>query len=193
MSHFAVAVLVEEPVTRDSAEEAVRPLLEPYRESDEWFGDGTRWDWWVIGGRWSGVLDGFDPGDEIENWEVCWLCDGTGVRPGGRERFGDRWFRDCNGCNGCMGNGLSFKHAPSWMPHDNDVLPIAEIDPTFVPAAIVTPDGNWHEEGRPGWFGTRIPDEGGSEPKPGAVWEAVVKAIYEQHPDATAVLVDCHV
>lgn len=37
--------------------------------------------------------------------EPCELCNGTGVRPGGKEEFGEAWFNSCHGCNGCMGKG----------------------------------------------------------------------------------------
>lgn len=38
---------------------------------------------------------------------TCYLCSGTGERPGGREQFGDEWYAGCNGCNGCNGTGES--------------------------------------------------------------------------------------
>lgn len=78
-------------------------------------------------------------------------------------------------------------------PYEHDVAFLPDLDPAFIPSAVVTPDGKWHERGRPGWFGTTIEDEQGNGPKPEAVWEATVRALYEQNPEATAVLVDCHV
>ena len=37
--------------------------------------------------------------------ENCDCCNGTGVRPGGKEQFGEAWFKNMNGCNGCKGKG----------------------------------------------------------------------------------------
>jgi hypothetical protein len=192
MSHFPVLVLTERELEPQEAEDAVGPLLELYSEEGEWFAEGTRWDWWAVGGRWSGVLGGVEPTDDLDNYEVCWLCDGTGVRPGGRERFGDAWFKGCNGCNGCSGNGCSLKHPAEWKQAGN-VARLADVPTEFVPTAVVTPDGKWHEEGRMGWFGMMRDDEQGNGPKPEAVWAAAVRALLEQHPEATAILVDCHV
>ncbi|MBA9067468.1 hypothetical protein FHR71_001198 [Methylobacterium sp. RAS18] len=65
-----------------------------------------KWDWWVLGGRWSGMLaPAYDPHKDPENFETCWLCAGTGVRTDGRSGAG---------CNGCDGTGRSLKHAPKW-------------------------------------------------------------------------------
>jgi hypothetical protein len=41
-----------------------------------------KWDWWQIGGRWTGALtQDYDPTKDIENQEWCDLCGGTGNRP----------------------------------------------------------------------------------------------------------------
>lgn len=191
MSHFPVLVLIDEQVEREGAEKAVTPLLAPYDENGEWFAEGSRWDWWVVGGRWTGALDGYQPHEDIRNYEVCNLCEGTGVRPGGLEEFGIDWFEGCNGCNGCSGNGIRY-NGFGLDPHPGDVRPVAQLN-GFIPTALITPDGRWHEEGRPGWWGATIEDEEGHGAKGEQVWEAAVKALYEQHPEATAVLVDCHV
>ncbi len=213
MSHFPVLVLVEEDVDRERAADAVTPLLAAYDENGEWFREDSRWDWWVVGGRWTGAIapSGYDPFTDPANQERCFLCDGTGDRPGwvtygpgedGARIFADDWAEKCNGCNGCHGKGnrLAFQ----FQECDEDVVPVSRLAPKtydledgsqvkFLPTAIVTPDGRWHERGRVGWLGELIDDEGGNEEKSRALWEAAVAAILEQHPAATAVLVDCHV
>jgi hypothetical protein len=190
MSHFSVLVLTEDEVTRESAEAVVTPLLAPYDENDEWFADGSRWDWWVVGGRWTGSLDGYKPHEDINNFEVCTLCQGAGVRPDW-DRFGGDWYESVNGCNGCFGNGISL--AFSYLPHPGDVQPVGNVAPDFVPFAIVTPTGEWLEQGRMGWFGMTTTDESGADEKPEELWAAAVRSTLEQHPEVTAVLVDCHV
>jgi hypothetical protein len=30
--------------------------MQPFDENGGWLADGTRWDWWVIGGRWDGYM-----------------------------------------------------------------------------------------------------------------------------------------
>jgi hypothetical protein len=192
VSHFATVVLVDEPVTRETAADVVSPLLAPYDENGEWLAEGSRWDWWVIGGRWTGELTGdCDPRDDIANYEVCNLCGGTGERPDGLVRFGRGWVESVNGCNSCFGNGITL--SGSFQAYDRDVAPLSSVSADFTPFAVVTPDGNWHEQGRMGWFGCVWKDEQGDGEKPEVLWAAAVKALYEQHPNATAVLVDCHV
>jgi hypothetical protein len=54
MSHFFVCVIV--PPETEHIEDKVAELLAPYDENGEWSRNGSRWDWWVIGGRWDGEL-----------------------------------------------------------------------------------------------------------------------------------------
>jgi hypothetical protein len=41
----------------------------------------------------------------------CWICNGTGDRPGwvyyenGQRKFTDEWSQHCNGSNACQGKG----------------------------------------------------------------------------------------
>lgn len=57
MSHSAVLVAIE---PTDDIDAAVTYQMAPFDENGEMFGDGTRWDWWQIGGRYSGRLHGKD-------------------------------------------------------------------------------------------------------------------------------------
>lgn len=192
MTHFATLVLVDETLTREQAEDAVTPLLAPYDENGQWFAEGSRWDWWVVGGRWTGALDPeYDPRTDPRNIEVCDLCSGTGTRPDGLARFGADWVKSTHGCNGCYGTGKRLAY--SLAEHERDVRPVAELPEGLVPGAVITPDGSWHEQGRAGLFGMMIEDEEGNGEKPAEVWAATFKAMLEQHPEATAVIVDCHV
>jgi len=191
MTHYAALVLTE-----TGSDEEVDRLLAAYSENGEWFADGSRWDWWVIGGRFTGLLDSYAPEKDPANIEACDLCAGTGERPGGREEFGAEWYQRCHGCNGCDGTGQRVKWPTQWAPHDGDRQPASQLlsEPLqYMPHAVVTPDGKWHENERLGWFNTPIPNEQGTDPAPEDLWKAAVAALIEQHPDAVAVVVDCHV
>lgn len=179
------------------ADDAVEPLLDPYRDHDLDLDleaeDGIRWDYYTVGGRWTGELtvNDYDPFEDIENMEVCIFCGGTGERA----TFplpGHEW-EAVGGCNGCFGNGLSMRSKCStWLPYDGDVAPLSEVDPEFLPAAVVTPDGKWYErEGYDGSPDVSIEVALDNREKRDARWRATVNALYEQHPGATAVLVDC--
>ena len=124
MTHFAVLVLTNE---KDDIRAAVDKLLAPYDENGEFFREGSRWDWWEVGGRWRNAL-------------------------------------------------LPFDHAP-----------VSEVPTDIRVTAIVTPDGQWHERGRPGWWGA-ILDE-----RPDDEWAADTARLLGENQFATAVVVDCHV
>jgi len=109
----------------------------------------SKWDWYVVGGRWDGVIqgearksndNGFNFGDE--HHQV-----GHNIRP--------------------------VKTFPEPMP-DKDI-----------PFAIVTPDGEWHEKGKMGWF-ANVSDEDDD-------WKSRARTILANHKSCVAVGVDCHI
>lgn len=61
-----------------------------YSERDEktgrfgyWENQSAKWDFWSVGGRWSGLLyPNYDPHTDPRNQEKCSQCQGTGIRPG---------------------------------------------------------------------------------------------------------------
>lgn len=87
----------------------------------------AKWDWWVVGGRWTGHLHPFyDPTEDPSNSEKCWLCRGTGKRDDelGREmRLSDPTYT----CNGCRGTGWMVKHPPQWKKFAGDQMMVGNI------------------------------------------------------------------
>lgn len=194
--HFPVLVIVPgEPETAIAHADA---LLEPFCEDGEWGRDGSRWDWWVVGGRWTGALDGYEPEKDPRNIEVCQICGGTGQRDWTGLDVTPEWIAECNGCNACKGTGQSLKWPTQWVDHPGDIVPIRELrflSESFVPHAVLTPDGVWHEECRVGLFGcSSDADDGGFHIVSGeGDWTTKVAQLLKQHEDGTVVLVDCHV
>lgn len=98
----------------------VSQAMDPYDENREveqcadgddmyWRNPIGFWDWYQIGGRFTGLLDGYDPLTDPALLEVCRWCDGTGQR---NDEVG-RAFRTENPdytCNGCNGKGKN----PVW-------------------------------------------------------------------------------
>lgn len=154
MSHASVIVaLPKAKIDADGLESALAWELFPFDENGECFKDGSRWDWYQIGGRFTGNLDGYDPYTDPRNMETCDLCAGTGVRPNGLEQFGADWVNSCNGCNGCDGKGK--RVAFQLKKHAGDVLTVArtlEIG-KFQSAYAFLSNRHWHEAERMGWFG----------------------------------------
>ena len=55
----------------------------------------------------------------------------------------------------------------------------------FIPFAVLTPDGTWHEKGKMGWWAI-VTDEQDN-------WHAQVAELYARHADDYGVVVDCHI
>lgn len=114
-------------------EEAVEKMLAPYSENLEvalvtdedgetyWTNPRSFWDWWQIGGRWTGYLSDYDPNLDPNNIETCTPCGGSGTRPDGVERFGAEWAEANNGCNGCNGTGMRISWPTQWAKHEGDI------------------------------------------------------------------------
>jgi hypothetical protein len=85
-------------------------MLAPYSEhANE---DHGWWDWWQIGGRYTGRLSGYNPRLNPDNIETCDLCNGTGTRPD---------MTVANGCNKCDGKGAALKWPTQWGLHSGDI------------------------------------------------------------------------
>ena len=141
----------------------------------------SKWDWWVIGGRWQGDLDpDYDSTKDERNYSICKYCNGTGDRP---DLEPPEWKKECNGCNSCHGTGKSMNFTLA--PHDEgNIKPVSEIL-DYVPFAILTPDGRWHEEGKMGWWACVSNEQEN--------WPAIAKRILQEHQSCTAVLCDLHI
>ena len=96
---------------------------ENVNEFMEGYGDDV-WDWWQVGGRWSGTLDGYDPYSDEANKKDCWLCDSTGMRNdelGKQSRKEDPDYK----CNGCNGTGKMDKWPTDFGDRDGDAMPLS--------------------------------------------------------------------
>jgi hypothetical protein len=95
----------------------------------------SKWDWYVIGGRWDG-----------------WIHD----RVNTSERL-----------------------------EDNTVTTEEAVARNKIPHAIITPDGQWHERGRMGWWASLLTEN--------EHWDEEAKAIFARYPGHQVVIVDAHI
>lgn len=84
MSHAMIIVAIDGSVMQNDLQEAVGAQMAPFDEAEECFKRGSRWDWWVIGGRYSGRLLGHD---YLRRSEV----DETGCAEHSRNRAIESW------------------------------------------------------------------------------------------------------
>lgn len=218
MSHFLCLVLVEpDQEVEDAVERLPAPYDEnievpPYEhvcycveddapdpECYDCHGEGvvdstynpkSKWDWYQIGGRWSGLFaQDYDPEKDPRNQEVCDLCGGTGHR---RDLI---WYRAEHGgvtaapptpdaepvpwCNGCAGKGQRVMWPTQWIPAPGNTSRVGDLPEGTVPYAVVTPNGEWYEKGL---SRNENPD-----------WDLVAAKIFNYYPDRIAVAVDCHI
>ena len=148
----------------------------------------SKWDWWEVGGRWSGMLN----------------LDGKPVNSG---RVGDLDFT--KGVKEAYDTHLRFwdvvvEHKPAKADEDyfsiynesyyreyyGDRETYARHMSQFSTYAVVTPDGVWHGKGDMGWWGCS--SESAEEAKS---WEDHYKERFldAADPDWILTIVDCHI
>lgn len=189
--HFSACVVVPVGTTYAEAETLVKPLMAPYdenlcthyEESDGECSCDGQWDWWVIGGRYTGMLSEYDPTQDPLNFERCMICGGSGLRdrtssPFAGEYTDDQWaewVKWSGGCNGCQGKGraLSFR----LRPFEGDIAPATYAINARVPYTVVCEHG---------WTGRF------EYPQDEEAHYAAVKEHLELHRDEWVVVVDYH-
>jgi hypothetical protein len=135
-------------------------------------GDGLKWDWYQIGGRWTGLFDGYRPDDDSKLMETCTWCDGTGKRNDSR-------------CNGCDGTGKRTKWPTDWPIRPMaDSIPCAKLTQDHLDTCCaVVVNGYWHSSERyEPWQGA------GSMLQP----QEMPPVDWLQTIGLVAVIVDCH-
>jgi len=124
----------------------------------------------------------------------CEECNGTGQRPttyNPKSKWdwwvvGGRWDGSIQKNQRSSDNGFNF--GPQHRELGNNIAPTEFLlDNLFVPFAILTPDGEWHERGEMCWFAV-VANE-----KDGVCWEDTVFQIYGAYPNHFAVACDLHI
>ena len=148
----------------------------------------SKWDWWEVGGRWTGILKmGGKPvssgrfGDltlshddkeayayHLRFWDV--VVDHQPAKPG--EDF------------------TSFYRESYYREYYGDRETYARYQTQFSTYAVVTPDGVWHGKGEMGWWGCS--SESADQAKD---WEEHYKERFldTADPDWVLTIVDCHI
>lgn len=209
MSHFVVSVI-------HKPDQDIDELLAPYMENccgtpdykylefyeDEeyevdpvmgkrgyWQNPNAKWDWYQIGGRWSGYFE--HNGKEYNTIPVDWYPEGID-----QKRY-DNAIADYNKWKSGVASEeeLPFELAFFKREYIEEKYPTAEFYAMIRAAnwerAVVTPDGQWHEVGEMGWFACS--DETGQETYDWAVnFEKNFIAQY-RNKGYVITAVDCHI
>ena len=151
--------VIHEPTDPAALEAMIAEALAPH--------EGAAWDWWQIGGRWTGRFTGYNPEADPANQEPCRLCGETGTR---------QWESGAASCNGCEGKGIAVKWPTRWQRYSGDTQPITTALLAPIPSAVVTPDGEW----------VVMPEDTPETAR--ARWEALCR----QWPMSAVTIVDAH-
>ncbi len=131
----------------------------------------------------------------------CQSCNGTGTRvtrynPQSKWDWwviGGRWDGWIYGPEREMacGDGMGgFNFGDEHRQVKNNCRPVSEItadDPHYVPFAILTPESEWIEQGKMGWWAIV------SDAMEDVKWHETVKAVLARYQGHLAVAVDCHI
>lgn len=211
MSHYAVAVISDGTKT---FEELLAPYDEnlevaPYLDDDgesTTYNPKSKWDWWAIGGSFAGWLKArrgqwgegsafsnnprkpgeydiaeigdvdFSPDQQIYTeslrlWEI--VVEDSPLRIGEKDL-----------------TRSPYHNKTYFMDKYGDKETFAKTRACFAPYACVTPDGEWHEPGRMGWWGISL-----AEPQDAAEFERsfVDAFIKPADPEWMIAIVDCHI
>ena len=71
-------------------------------------------DYYVFGGAWSGILTGYEPRANPDNFETCHVCWATGRAHG-------------ETCYHCSGSGRALKFVFNWVPYAGDTMPLVKV------------------------------------------------------------------
>ena len=131
----------------------------------------SKWDWYVIGGRWNGSLfplngpEDTDPDDRYpEDVHQATVAKIEAMMTDRKDEV--EFFATQFGMNACR------------------CRDIAKPDPLF---SIITPDGEWHAKATMGWFGMTSDDQDTSR------WQAEYYEVLSGHADHLCILYDLHI
>jgi len=129
--HYHCEIWLPEVLNYSDATYKVERMLQNYHEESK----RGFYDWYVIGGRYTGSHDNYNPQDDIKNITLCSICNGKGIRDNPPPSPALR------GCNGCSGTGTSTKY--SYVPHSEDVMEQDKVVDDLSCYTLIIAKGRW--------------------------------------------------
>lgn len=154
MSHALciVALSRDDLLKHDTPEKAVAWQMKPFSENGHWFEDGSRWDWYVIGGRFPGRFLGKDICTRVELTEEKLIAE----REEGARQLWTEWTAEP-----LKKRKDKFFRSYIYGLEEGDTLEkvIARSKSRCFTAVVFLKDRRWCEKGRMGWFGSTTKTE----------------------------------
>lgn len=188
--HFHLEIIM--PHT-ENLEAEISRILAPFDEGSE-ESRNAFWDWYQIGGRWTGTKDGFDPASDENNVERCEICQGTGFRAdevGKRAREAEATYT-CNGCgkwneggkwtHSEFGAGKRLKWPTAWAQYKGDIMPLRDVKKDQKAFRVIIAGMNHAGTGmeavfmacRENWNGVSFDESS---------WDGTIESALEKHRD----------
>lgn len=198
--HYLIGVILPFKYEGEKLNDAISEILKPWDENLDvvqvtdddgdtyWKNPDGKWDWWQLGGRWTGVWSDYDPAKDPANHKTCRLCGGTGLR---NDASAQRYRAEhpeytCNGCADGPRPGVSVEWPTHWVKRpDLDVISVPallSLKDGQLPYAIAAAPDVWLEKKT--WTGetwVECPD-----------WVTVARAALENRRDCWIAAVDIH-
>lgn len=144
-----------------------------------WENPNKKWDWWQIGGRYSGLLKLRDSGNVVNSAKIKDI-DFEGMTQARIQEYEACW-KEAEGKDNAT---RYFMFGIEKNITLEDYLRKAQMFTTF---AVILPDGKWYEKGEMGWWACVSNEE--------AEWEEKYKERFLDNadPEWTLTIVDCHI
>jgi hypothetical protein len=145
--HYRCEIILP-PNTKD-IEAAITSVMEPFSENAEERSSGAFWDWWVIGGRFSGAKIADRLGDEVIDKFVAWCreekvtvsgvqCGKQTLQPADQREKVDAKWREMTGLDG---SAIIFDHFKG----DVDTMRLGDCVNVTAARVIIAAPGYNHE------------------------------------------------
>jgi hypothetical protein len=149
-------VAVDGSVPEKGLNDEIEKQMAPFDENGAgMFADGTRWDWWCVGGRWSGLLAGKD---------IARVKDlkGEAIRNDIKKKRAKHWDRAQEEVKKEKLNAdhLDFMYGIKADDTKESYVNRGLPEPDAAPSChAFLQDGCWNEQERLGWFGGTVKSE----------------------------------
>lgn len=148
------------------------------------YNPNSKWDWWDIGGRWSGMIDNnqqkltelkplINKGQYTEEELIA-------MYPEHYEYYMD------------MLNGKSYYRKEYILSQYPDLETYVMKMENLYTYALMLPNGEWIEPGEMGWFGISAASEEEHRDYEENYWK-IVEEMAKRYPDGYMTIVDCHI
>ena len=150
----------------------------------------SRWDWWEIGGRWGGSLRDYN-GEyhntlKIANWDYNYISPKAVSH---HSRFWEIAVEGAEPTETEKEKYFIFYSKEYYLKKYGNKSNYIKSMLTFSTYALLTPDGEWLEPGKMGWWGIS-----GADPVDEGLWERDFTSLIDTFDrDMYITIVDCHI